>query len=222
MREDIFVGQCAGQFTRRARPPDWDGLGAAYLPIPFDFHELSGFMEFMFDWLEEKSLLEDWPPPEFVEKPDVWAKEPFPIEPVRGIVRPKGLQAFALDSGHACNFHIQAGPFLMSAASEEQQRQMRFANHTGTGDDQCLDGFTSGMSAKNFAKRVTISITAHGGERQWAVLGPRLLLHEAPSFLVDLMAKAILDPERGLGKAWLNTDQRTREAYLHYFGTQMH
>ena len=127
-RDDVFFGQRQGQFIRAA--PREDGLGFAALPIPFAENELSGLFEHFFDWVEEQTLMHDWPPPVRLNKSDVWRPEDLPSG--RHLFNPPaGGEVFALFGNHACNFHIVAGPWLQNVLPTDRQDATKFAEYSG-------------------------------------------------------------------------------------------
>lgn len=188
-------------------------LGYAAMPIPFNFEQLSGFFEFVWNFIELLTLEENWLPPRRIDKPDVWrvGKDgkvvPFPASDVVGgqgscPIRPRNPDdergsphLLELVAGHACNFKIEFGPHLLELPDYPIHRR-------------------SGLSARAIAKRVVISVTMNEGNDTWAALGPRIVLTEAPLALIEYVARILTDPIRGIGPAWHNMDGREQEAFL--------
>ena len=201
-RADVFFGQQEGRFIRQKQ---LEGeLGYAALPIPFSFNQLSGFFEFVNNYLELLTLTENWLAPRRIDKPDVWKlnsdkkAEQFPAS--HCAIRPRVDNEFfghphllELVAGHACNFKIEFGPYLQEVHPIHKR---------------------SGLSPKAIAKRVVISVTMNEGSLAWGALGPRIVLSEAPLQLIEYIAKILLDPDKGIGAAWHRLDGREQEAFL--------
>ena len=201
-RSDTFFGEYRGGFVRQRQ---LEGeLGYAALAIPFAFDQLSGFFEFVYNYLELLTLTENWLAPRRIDKPDVWQldrnKKAAPFPASHCAIRPRNdndargrPQLLELVAGHACNFRIEFGPHLQ----EVQPIHKR-----------------SGLSVSAVAKRVVISVTMNEGSLAWAALGPRIVLAEAPMPLIEYVARILTDPIKGIGHAWYQLDGREQEAFL--------